>query len=116
MSKMKKIIMVALIVLVSCALVSMTATVKATDQNPIIDISGNLDISTGNETSSNTTSNNNVAPSINTTENSQVIQPVNKYNREYNKQTSTNRCNRRHNSNVLHRSLCSISYICLQKN
>ena len=76
MSKMKKIIMVALIVLVSCALVSMTATVKATDQNPIIDISGNLDISTGNETSSNTTSNNNVAPSINTTENSQVIQPV----------------------------------------
>ena len=64
MSKMKKIIMVALIVLVSCALVSMTATVKATDQNPIIDISGNLDISTGNETSSNTT------------ENSQVIQPV----------------------------------------
>ena len=76
MSKMKKIIMVALIVLVSCALVSMTATVKATDQNPIIDLSGNLDISTGNETSSNTTSNTDVAPSINTTENSQVIQPV----------------------------------------
>ena len=69
MSKMKKIIMVALIVLVSCVLVSMTATVKATDQNPIIDISGNLDISTGNETSSNTTSNTDVAPSINTTEN-----------------------------------------------
>lgn len=77
MSKMKKIIMVALIVLVSCALVVMSTTVKATDENPIIDISGNLDISTGNETSSNTTSNTDVTPSINTTtDNSQVIQPV----------------------------------------
>lgn len=77
MSKMKKIIMVALIVLVSCALIVMSTTVKATDENPIIDISGDLDISTGNETSSNTTSNTDVTPSINTTtDNSQVIQPV----------------------------------------
>lgn len=77
MSKMKKIIMVALIVLVSCTLVVMSTTVKATDENPIIDISGNLDISTGNETQENTTSNTDITPSINTTtDNSQVIQPV----------------------------------------
>lgn len=77
MSKMKKIIMVALIVLVSCALVVMSTTVKATDENPIIDISGNLDISTGNEATDSTNTNTDVTPSINTTtDNSQVIQPV----------------------------------------
>lgn len=77
MSKMKKIIMVALIVLISCALVVMSTTVKATDENPIIDISGNLDISTGNEATDNTDTNTDVTPSINTTtDNSQVIQPV----------------------------------------
>lgn len=73
MSKMKKVIMVAMIVLISCALVVMSTTVKATDST--LDISGDLNISTGNATTANTT-NGNITPSMNTTGNSDVIQPV----------------------------------------
>lgn len=71
MSKMKKIIMVAMIVFVSCLLITMSFEVKAVSDNPI-DISGNLDISL-DENGTGTTE-----PELNTTsneENSQVIQP-----------------------------------------
>lgn len=73
MSKMKKIIMLAMIMLISFVLVVMSTTVKATDTT--IDIGGDLNISTGNETTANT-ANADVTPSINTTGNSDVIQPV----------------------------------------
>lgn len=76
MSRMKRNIMTATIVLVMFLLVTMVSTVKATDSSPI-DISGNLDITTGNtDTSTNTTQNEDITPSINTTSNSEVIQPV----------------------------------------
>ena len=75
MSKMKKIIMVVMILFVSCLLMAMTFEVKATnDGNPIIDISGNIDITTGNETTEpdlNTTAN----ETANTEGNGQIIQP-----------------------------------------
>lgn len=86
MSKMKKVIMVAMIVLISCALVVMSTTVKATDS--ALDISGDLNISTGNETTANTT-NGNITPSMNTTGNSDVIQPVTSNTTEGNSTTDT---------------------------
>lgn len=86
MSKMKKVIMVAMIVLISCALVVMSTTVKATDS--ALDISGDLNISTGNATTANTT-NGNITPSMNTTGNSDVIQPVTSNTTEGNSTTDT---------------------------
>ena len=86
MSKMKKVIMVAMIVLISCALVVMSTTVKATDST--LDISGDLNISTGNATTANTT-NENITPSMNTTGNSDVIQPVTSNTTEGNSTTDT---------------------------
>ena len=86
MSKMKKVIMVAMIVLISCALVVMSTTVKATDST--LDISGDLNISTGNATTANTT-NGNITPSMNTTGNSDVIQPVTSNTTEGNSTTDT---------------------------
>lgn len=86
MSKMKKVIMVAMIVLISGALVVMSTTVKATDST--LDISGDLNISTGNATTANTT-NGNITPSMNTTGNSDVIQPVTSNTTEGNSTTDT---------------------------
>ena len=86
MSKMKKVIMVAMIVLISCSLVVMSTTVKATDST--LDISGDLNISTGNATTANTT-NENITPSMNTTGNSDVIQPVTSNTTEGNSTTDT---------------------------
>lgn len=86
MSKMKKVIMVAMIVLISCALVVMSTTVKATDST--LDISGDLNISTGNATTANTT-NENITPSMNTTGNNDVIQPVTSNTTEGNSTTDT---------------------------
>ena len=86
MSKMKKVIMVAMIVLISCALVVMSKTVKATDST--LDISGDLNISTGNATTANTT-NGNITPSMNTKGNSDVIQPVTSNTTEGNSTTDT---------------------------
>ena len=86
MSKMKKVFMVAMIVLISCALVVMSTTVKATDST--LDISGDLNISTGNATTANTT-NGNITPSMNTTGNSDVIQPVTSNTTEGNSTTDT---------------------------
>lgn len=86
MSKMKKVIMVAMIVLISCALVVMSTTVKATDST--LDISGDLNISTGNATTANTT-NGNITPSMNTTGNNDVIQPVTSNTTEGNSTTDT---------------------------
>ena len=86
MSKMKKVIMVAMIVLISCSLVVMSTTVKATDST--LDISGDLNISTGNATTANTT-NGNITPSMNTTGNNDVIQPVTSNTTEGNSTTDT---------------------------
>lgn len=86
MSKMKKVIMVVMIVLISCALVVMSTTVKATDST--LDISGDLNISTGNATTANTT-NGNITPSMNTTGNNDVIQPVTSNTTEGNSTTDT---------------------------
>ena len=86
MSKMKKVIMVVMIVLISCALVVMSTTVKATDST--LDISGDLNIYTGNATTANTT-NGNITPSMNTTGNNDVIQPVTSNTTEGNSTTDT---------------------------
>lgn len=75
MSKMKKIVMLVMIVLVSCLLISTTLEVKATSEDPIIDIGadGGLDITTGTE-------NEQPEPNLNTenettNEETQIIQP-----------------------------------------
>lgn len=74
MSKMKKIIMVVMIVFISCLLIAMTFEVKATSDSNPIDISGNLDLSVDDGTTT--------EPDLNTTtneepeQNTQVIQPI----------------------------------------
>lgn len=74
MSKMKKIIMVVMIVLVSCLLIAMTFEVKATDGGNPIDISGNLDLTVEGEGGTTTEPDLN-SESQNTALNTQVIQP-----------------------------------------
>lgn len=76
MTKMKKMIMVVMIVLVSCLLIAMTFEVKATGDGNPIDISGNLDLSLegdGNPTEPNL--NTLVNEPENTATNKTVIQP-----------------------------------------
>lgn len=73
MSKMKKVMMVVMIVLVSCLLIAMTFEVKATDGGNPIDISGNLDLTVDDPNG--TTEPDLNSESQNTELNTQVIQP-----------------------------------------